>query len=204
MKKNILEKFKQYIFTCIGAALTGFAVSLLFTPNKIVCGGLAGISTILYQTFKVAPGKTYAVTNVVLLVLAERILGKSFVLKTILGAGMVTLFVHLFSYLPTITDNAFMAAIFGGTIQGLGMGIAFAAGASTGGMDILGRISQHFLPRIPIGKWMLIINGAVLLISLIVFKDIRVVLLSLLSLFLSTTCVDFVIKKVKCRQGVKI
>ena len=77
-----------------------------------------------------APGLTYAIINIALLIIGAKILGKNFTLKTLIGAGMISLFVQLFSYLPPITDNVFLAAFFGGTLYGLGIGIAFAAGAS--------------------------------------------------------------------------
>ena len=73
-----MNKIKSFFYTVIGTALTGFAVSTLLTPNKIVCGGVSGISTILYQTFKLAPGLTYAVINIVLLVAGMKFLGKEF------------------------------------------------------------------------------------------------------------------------------
>ena len=76
MKKKILEKIKQYILTVIGTALTGFAVSTLLTLNKIVCGGVSGVSTILYQTLDIAPGLTFALINIILLLFGIKILGK--------------------------------------------------------------------------------------------------------------------------------
>jgi len=190
-----MEKIKSIIYTILGTALTGFAVSTLLTPNKIVCGGVSGISTILYQTFNMAPGLTYAVINIALLIIGAKILGKNFILKTLIGAGMISLFVQLFSYLPPITDNVFLAAFFGGTLYGLGIGIAFASGASTGGTDILSRIIQHFLPQFPIGKLLLVVDGLVITASLFVFKDTELVLFGVFSLFFSTFCVDWLIRK---------
>ncbi len=190
-----MEKIKSIIYTILGTALTGFAVSTLLTPNKIVCGGVSGISTILYQTLNIAPGLTYAIINIALLIIGAKILGKNFTLKTLIGAGMISLFVQLFSYLPPITDNVFLAAFFGGTLYGLGIGIAFAAGASTGGTDILSRIIQHFLPQFPIGKLLLAVDGAVITTSLIIFKNTELALFGIFALFFSTFCVDWLISK---------
>ena len=149
----------------------------------------------MYQTLKIAPGLTYAVINIILLVVGMRVLGKSFAIKTLLGAGLISLFVQLFSYLPPITDNVFLAAFFGGTLYGLGIGIAFAAGASTGGTDILGRIIQYFLPQFPIGKLLLVVDGLVIGASLVVFRNTELVLFGIFSLFFSTFCVDWLIRK---------
>jgi len=190
-----MNRIKSIFYTVIGTALTGFAVSTLLTPNKIVCGGVSGISTILYQTFKLAPGLTYAVINIVLLLVGMKFLGKEFTIKTLIGSGLISLFVQVFSYLPPITDNVFLAAFFGGTLYGLGIGIAFASGASTGGTDILSRIIQYFLPQFPIGKLLLAVDGVVITASLLVFKDTELVLFGVFALFFSTFCVDWLIRK---------
>ena len=190
-----MERLKSFIYTILGTAITAFAVSTLLTPNKIVCGGVSGVSTILYQTLNIAPGLTYAIINIVLLIVGIKILGKEFTIKTLFGSGVLSLFVQLFSYLPPITDNVFLAAFFGGTLYGLGIGIAFASGASTGGTDILSRIIQYFLPQFPIGKLLLAVDGVVIMASLLVFKDTELVLFGVFALFFSTFCVDWLIRK---------
>lgn len=190
-----MKRLKSFIYTILGTAITAFAVSTLLTPNKIVCGGVSGVSTILYQTLNIAPGLTYAIINIVLLIVGIKILGKEFTIKTLFGSGVLSLFVQLFSYLPPITDNVFLAAFFGGTLYGLGIGIAFASGASTGGTDILSRIIQYFLPQFPIGKLLLAVDGVVITASLLVFKDTELVLFGVFALFFSTFCVDWLIRK---------
>jgi len=194
-KGDIMKRLKSFIYTILGTAITAFAVSTLLTPNKIVCGGVSGVSTILYQTLNIAPGLTYAIINIVLLIVGIKILGKEFTIKTLFGSGVLSLFVQLFSYLPPITDNVFLAAFFGGTLYGLGIGIAFASGASTGGTDILSRIIQYFLPQFSIGKLLLAVDGVVITASLLVFKDTELVLFGVFALFFSTFCVDWLIRK---------
>ena len=190
-----MKSSKSFIYTILGTAITAFAVSTLLTPNKIVCGGVSGVSTILYQTLSIPPGLTYAIINIVLLIAGIKILGKEFTIKTLFGSGVLSGFVQLFSYLPPITDNIFLAAFFGGTLYGLGIGIAFASGASTGGTDILSRIIQYFLPQFPIGKLLLAVDGVVITASLLVFKDTELVLFGIFALFFSTFCVDWLIRK---------
>ena len=191
----MIEKFKSLLYTIIGTAITGFSISTLLTPNKIVCGGVSGISTILYQSKGIPPGLTFAVINIVLLGIGVKLLGKSFTVKTLFGAGMLSLFVQVFSYLPAITDNIFLASFFGGTLYGIGIGIAFISGASTGGTDILSRIVQYFFPQFHIGKLLLTIDGLVIVASLIVFRNTELVLFGVFSLYFSTFCVDWLIQK---------
>jgi len=190
-----MNKWQSFLYTVFGTLVTAFAISTLLTPNAIVCGGVSGVSTILYQTFRFAPGVTFAVINVVLLVAGIAVLGKHFVLKTLLGAGLLSGFVQLFSYIPPITDNPFLATVFGGVLYGLGIGMALAAGASTGGTDILGRLVQHFLPRFPIGKLLWVIDGCVIGASWAVFRNTELVLFGVLALFVSTFVIDWWIRK---------
>lgn len=190
-----MNKLKSLLYTVLGTALTGFAVSTLLTPNKIVCGGVSGISTILYQTLNIAPGITFAVINILLLLMGLKILGREFTVKTVIGSGLLSLFVQLFSYLPAVTDNIFLASFFGGTLYGFGIGIAFASGASTGGTDILSRLIQHHFPQLPIGKLLMAVDSLVIAASLIVFKDTELVLFGIFALFFSTFAVDWLIKK---------
>ena len=190
-----MKKIKEILLTVFGTMITAAAISLLLTPNKIVCGGMSGVSTILYHTFAFPPGITFGVLNVVLLALGLKVLGMSFTLKTLFGAGTLTLFVQIFSYLPPLTTDVFLASINGGVLYGVGIGIAFVAGASTGGTDILGRLVQHKFPQMPIGKLLLIIDGIVIIASLLVFKRVDLTLLGIIALFVSTYAVDFLMAK---------
>ena len=195
MKNTILKTAKELLITTAGVAITGFSVATILTPNKLVLGGATGIATILYHSFNVPQGLTVALVNAVLLILCVRVLGKQFALRTIFGAGVLSLFIQLFSYLPPITDNIILAALFGGMIYGLGIGIAFSAESSTGGMDIVGRLIQHYYPHFPVGKILQSVNGVILAASYLVFRDTELILFSILSLFISTFTIDWFISK---------
>lgn len=197
-----MTKWKSFFYTLLGTMLTGFSVSTLLTPNKIVCGGVSGVATILYQTLGLAPGLTFAVINVLLLLCGAKVLGKAFTLKTLLGAGLLSAFVQLFSYLSPITNHVVLASLFGGVLYGLGIGMAFAAGASTGGTDIVGRLFQRGIPRFPIGKALRIVDGAIIAASWVVFQNTELVLFGVLALFISTFTVDWWIRKLNLSRMV--
>lgn len=193
--KKTKEKLKQIAYTIVGNVLTAFAISTLLTPNQIVLGGVSGISTILYYVADMPLSVTFGAINIVLLLLGIWFLGLEFTVKTLVGAGILTFFVEIFSHVPSLTDNVFLATLFGGVLYGVGCAIAFVAGASTGGTDILSRIAQHFVKFLPIGKILLIINCVVILSSLLVFKDIELVMFGILALFVSSFSIDWVIQK---------
>lgn len=188
-------KRKEMLFTILGAAITSFAVSVLLTPNKIVCGGGGGLSTILYQTFSIPPGLTLVIFNAVLLIAGIRILGREFFLNTVIGAGFLALFVQLFSYVPPLTDNLVLASVFGGVLYGAGLGIVFVMGATTGGTDILGRLIQYKFPHFPVGKLLLFVDGLIILLSLVAFKNVELVLFGIITLFISTYTIDWLIRR---------
>lgn len=190
-----MNKLKSILLTVFGTMLTGFAVGAFLTPNKIVGGGASGIATLLYHTIGLEPGLGFFLINVALLILGIAVLGKVFIAKTLLGITLLSAFVQLFSNFPIITENVLLAPIFGGVLYGIGIGLAFAAGASTGGTDIIGRVIQVKFPHIPIGKLLLAVDGIIIAVSMFIFRDIELLLYGIIALFLSTWAIDFVISK---------
>lgn len=190
-----MKKMKSVLFTIFGTMITGFAIGAFLTPNKVVGGGASGISTILYHTFGIQPGLSFFLINIVFLLLGLTVLGKKFILKTLLGITLLSLFTQIFSFFPIYTENLILATVFGGILYGFGIGMSFAAGASTGGTDIIGRIIQTKVPYMPIGKMLLIVDGIIIIISFFVFRDIELILFGVLTLFVSSYSIDLIISK---------
>lgn len=188
-------KLKKYIAILLGTILTGFAISGFYTPNKIVSGGVSGISTILYHTLSIPTGISFAVINITLLALSLKVLGFKFVRDTIVGSMLVSLFVQLFSYVPPVTENVVLAAVFGAVCYGLGIGLTLIGGASTGGTDIISRLFQVPFPHIKVGTLLMVIDSVVIGISLIVFKDIDLMLFGIAALFVATLSINILIAK---------
>lgn len=193
--EKIKTGVKQYIKILLGIMLAAFAISVFYVPNKIVNGGVSGLSTIIYHTFNVPVSISFAVINLALLTIAFKFIGRRFVINSLIGAGLLSLFVQIFSYIPPMTDNLLLATIFGAIFYGFGIGLALIEGASTGGTDILGRLVQHFFPHMKIGKLLLVIDSVVIATSLIVFRNSELVLFGIIALFLSTYSIDLLIRK---------
>lgn len=190
-----MSKFKSMLLTVIGTMITGFGVGVFLTPNKIVGGGATGLSTLLYHTLGFEPGISFFVINIIFLVLGLKVLGKDFVFKTLVGTFCISIFVQIFSYIKVPVSNLTLVTLYGGALYGIGIGLSFAAGASTGGTDILGRIIQTKFSHIPIGKLLLFVDGVIITISLIIFKDVELVLYGITALLISSYTIDFVISK---------
>lgn len=195
MKNISKDSLKNTILFIIGPIITAFGISVFYLPNKVVSGGVSGISTILYHLAKIPPGLSFALINGFFLLLSFKYIGKGFVFKTVIGAASVSLFVQVFSMLPPMTNDIVLASIFGSLIYGFGIGLTFLSGGSTGGTDILSRLLQHFFPHIKIGKLLLAVDAAVILSALIAFRQIDLTLWGIVALFISTFAVDWLIQK---------
>ena len=190
-----MNKKKSILLTLLGTMITGFAIGSFLTPNVIIGGGASGISTILYHKLGISPGLSFFVINIVFLIAGLKVLGKEFVVKTLLGITLLSVFTEIFNHFPIEVSNLILAVLFGGALYGIGIGIAFAAGASTGGTDIVGRIIQTKFPTVPIGRMLLIVDGVIILVSLLIFKSIELVLFGVLALLISSYSIDLIISK---------
>ncbi len=190
-----MTKAKSVIFTIIGTMITAMGIGMFLTPNMIVGGGASGLATILFYTIRLQPGIGFFAINLVFLAIGFKVLGKEFVLKTLFGTFILSVFVEVFTLVPIHTENTMLATIFGGVLYGVGIGLAFAAGASTGGTDILGRILQSKFSFLPIGKLLLFVDGIIILVSLIIFKNLELTLYGIIALFISSYTIDLVISK---------
>ena len=196
MKKNTaLNYLKTFFIYAFGATIAAAGSTIFYLPNKIVGGGVSGISTMLYHFTEIPPGVSFAVINVALLLIGWKILGTRFVLQTGICSGMFSLMAQVFTYCPSVTTDRLLAAVFGAVLYGFGLGIIFVAGASSGGTAILGRILQYFLPQMPIGKLLLVVDGIIIGVSLVLFKQVDLALYGIIALFISTFAIDFLIRK---------
>ena len=190
-----MKRIRSYLINFLGVILAAFGIGMFSVPNKIVSGGVSGISTILYYNFNIPAGISYYAINILLLVIGVKKLSKKFIIRTLVSSGLVSLFIDLFSNLPPITDDIILASFFGGVIFGIGMGLTLIEDSSTGGTDILGRIIQNQYPYVQIGKILMIIDLIIILFSFLTFRNADITLYGIMSLYLSTTAVDLLMHK---------
>lgn len=194
-KSKVLSYLKTFLIYVAGATIAAAGSTIFYLPNKIVGGGVSGISTMLYHFTSIPPGVSFAVINVTLLLIGWKILGTKFVVKTGICSGIFSIMAQVFTVVPTVTDDIVLATIFGSILYGFGLGVIFAVGASSGGTDILGRILQYFMPHMPIGKLLLVVDGIIIGVSLVLFGKIDLALYGVIALLISTFVIDFLIRK---------
>ena len=158
----------HYLYVMVGCFLTAFAFNVFFAPNNLVTGGVSGVSIIMKNVFGIPTSTFIAITYVVLLVLSYIILGKETTRNSAIGSILYPLFVYLTEDMGTLiqfnVDNILLVAIFGALINGIGAGIVFKYGFSTGGSDIICQmISKVF--KITLGDAVRIVNIIIIVSS---------------------------------------
>lgn len=162
------DRIKRYTFLVVGCFLTAVAFNLFFEPYSLVTGGVSGISIIINKVFGVSTTTFIVISYIFLLILSYFVLGKDDTKHTLMGSILYPLFVYLTRNIGTVinfnVDNMLLVVLFGAVIHGLGSGLTFKYGFSTGGSDIIVQILAKEL-KISIGDAikfnnMLIILGA--------------------------------------------
>ena len=197
MKKVIKQKIrvKELIEFIIGCFLVALAFNLFMSPNNLVAGGVSGFSLILKHFFGLNPSTIISVANILLIILSFLVLGKEKTKMTILGSILFPIFVslteHLSTYISFKESEMILIAVFGGVLQGLGAGLIFRAGYSTGGTDILNMIVSKIF-KISLGNSMFFTDGTIIVIGAFVF-GFNHLMYSLIILYLISTLTDKVV-----------
>lgn len=188
--KRFLSLALDLLFTVLGSALVALALSVFTIPNDIAPGGVSGLSTALAHITPIRVSVWSLLLNIPLLICAWRILGLRSLVMTLLSTVLLSVFIELTSLLPPYTNNVLLSAVFGGTISGLGIGLLFLRGISTGGTDLLTLLLRPVLPNIPSGTLLMIVDAAVVAIAVCVFRDIEVALYSTIAIVVTSKVID--------------
>ena len=192
---DYLKTFKKYIIIALGSFLFALSVNLFMLPFKIVSGGLSGIATIFYYLFGVSTSVTVGLSDLIIIAFALKAFGKEFVTDSMVAIIIIPIFLSLTEKLPPVTNDIFIGAVFGGVLLGAGIGIAFSQGGTTGGVDILSRMSQKKYPHLSIGILMTILDLIIIGFSVITIGNLNLAFYGIISLVISTMVIDTIIRK---------
>ncbi|WP_420843746.1 YitT family protein [Listeria costaricensis] len=184
------QKVIEYVYVVLGAAIIALAFNVLLLPNHIASGGVSGISTIVNYLTGWTPAFIQWALNIPLFIAGVFFLGYQFGIKTFIGTMTVPLFVYLTQGLKPWTTEPLVAALFGGVLVGIGLGIVFRGKASTGGTDVVAQI-LHRYTHLSLGICVALIDGFVVISAMFVF-DIESGLYALIGLFATSKTIDLV------------
>ena len=166
--KTRLIRYSQFI---IGLLLVSVAFNAFILPNDIVYG-VSGIGVILNKTLNISPSLVILIGGIALLILSFIVLGKEKTKNSIVGSLLYPVFVELTSWIVKYIDlgstETVVVVLFGAVISGVGFGLIFKSGFTTGGTDILNQIVSE-KAKVSIGKSMIFTDGVIIVSSLFVF-----------------------------------
>lgn len=195
----------KYIGITTAVALMAASINLFLQPNGFAPGGVSGISIILNQATNgfVPVWLANLALNIPIFVAGVLVLGKTFGAKSLYGILSLSFFIWLIPSIDT-TSDLLLASIFGGLIMGLGVGIVFLSGGTTGGSDTLGLLLNKKFPGIGISKFMLMIDSVVVIGSGIVTKSLETPLYSIIVLYISSRVIDMLLNGLGYAKAVHI
>ena len=171
-RTNLFTSIKDYLFIILGLLLYGFGFTAFILPHEIVIGGLSGVGTLVYFATKglIPVAVTQYACNLILLAFAFKIVGKTFVFRTIFGATVISVSIGIFEAIfmhlshPLIPDIS-MSAILGAILCGLGVGLCFVHNGSSGGTDIVAAMVSK-VSNVSIGRTMIFCDMLIVTLSI--------------------------------------
>lgn len=183
---------REYFIIILGGLIYSVGLNAFLVANHLAEGGFVGISVLLLYRLHIAIGVSFLIMNLPLLWIAWRKFGHQFVIKTTLGVLSVSLFSWLTVHWQVDAHDKLLAALYAGVITGLGLGLIFRAGGTTGGADIIARLIRQ-ARGIAMGRLLFIIDVIVIgLVALMIGYETA--MYSLVALFVSSRVIDFVIE----------
>lgn len=183
-KKALKERFVDYIFITLGSLIFAVGISLFLDPNNLAPGGVSGIAIIINHFIQpVNVGVIIVILNIPIMIIGVVKFGFRFLISSIYAVAVSSAAMEILSRtVGAVTDDKLLAAVAGGALQAIGIGMVFRAGATTGGTDIIVRVLRQKFRYLKTGTLFMFIDGVIIVVSGIVFKDLNVALYAALSL----------------------
>jgi uncharacterized membrane-anchored protein YitT (DUF2179 family) len=218
--KKAVRVIKDYIWIIIGSLITAAALNIFLVPYKIAPGGVSGIATVVYYLSggRFMVGATMFVLNVPLFLLGFKFIGKRFVFKTLFSAVFLSAAIDISEpYTSGIVKNIISSrdgyqvspdlllySLFGGVFLGMGLGLVFKSGATTGGTDLAARVVHHFFSHYTMGTLILIIDSLVITLAAVAFESILFGMYAAVALYISSKVIDAILEGVNYAKSVYI
>ena len=195
MKHTLCHYAKSYAIITLGSLLYSLAYNIFYAPNLVAMGGLTGLGQVLNAVIPVLPvGTTVFVMNVPLFFLGWKFIGGHLLVSSLyamtLSSFAIDLMDMVYQFQPM---DPMLASIFGGVLLGLGIGLVFSKGATTGGTDLIARLLKLKFAWLPMGTLVLIPDFIVIALAAIAFGKVESALYGIVSLFISTKVMDTVL-----------
>lgn len=195
---KIFKDFKAYSVITLGLFINAIGWTAFLIPAEITGGGITGVATVIFYATKIPVWIPYLIINSVLILISIKILGKSFGIKTIFATATLSLFFYILQGIivePIVSEN-FMSSVIGGILAGVGVGIVFSQGGSTGGTDIIAMIINKYRNISP-GKVILYADVIIISSSFLIFKSIEKIVYGYVTMAVTAYAIDLILTGAK-------
>ena len=194
--KHVEEQFNfkkiltEILVTIIGALIMAIGVAQFLLPNQLSSGGITGAATIMYYLLKIPMGIAIVLLNIPLFLMSIFKIGKTFFIKSIIGTIAISVFIDIFDKFKPLTNDRFLACIYGGIIIGIGTAIILKVNSSTGGSDMISYFAKIYKPSMKTGNIIIIIDVVIVALNVLFFKEIEIGLYSAIAIYLMGKMID--------------
>ncbi|WP_350344155.1 YitT family protein [Proteinivorax tanatarense] len=185
-----MRTVKEYAIIVLGCLITAISLNALLIPNQIAAGGVSGFATVLFYLVNVPVSLTLVLVNIPLFITGLIYLGKKFGLRTLVGTAVLALMVELTTNMTTWTQDPLLAALYGGVLSGLGLGLVFRQRGTTGGTDLAAQLLHKFT-GLTVGQGLLGIDFLVIALAAIAFGP-ELAMYGLIALLATSKVIDLV------------
>lgn len=192
---NLRSKARAAAILLISSVMFAIALNVFLLPSEIVSGGFSGIAIILNILFNFPIGFTVILLNIPFLTANAIIYGKEYIKRAFVGVMLTGTMSELLSHLGAMTQNRIVNAAFGGALIGAAMGLIFSLGYTTGGTDLAATLIRIKYKNLKLGTAIFLCDFAIIAAALAVTGDIYGVVLAVISVFIQTVVINFIMKR---------
>lgn len=192
--RTLWQKFGWIAATIVGSTVFALGFSLFLQPNEMNPGGISGLAMAAVELLGFgSTGSLSILINLPLFILGGLKIGKRFFAGSLLGMLLSSVLIDAFAVIPFTKTEPLVAALYGGVLCGLGLGVVFISGTSTGGSDILVRLLKLRYRNVPIGRISMSFDAVVVVLTGLVFRDVSKALYTGITVFVCGQVVDAVV-----------
>lgn len=190
-----MKKYKSYLYLILGCMIVATSFTIFLKPNSFVTGGVSGLSIVINHYFPIDTSLFILIVSIILLIISYFTLGREKTFNSILGSILFPILIKvmelIFNYFPLDIDNLLLMSVFAGVLNGIGIGLVYKAGFTTGGTDIICLIVAKYM-KLTIGTSILVTEIIIILLGGLAF-GINNLLYALIILILASKISDRVL-----------
>ena len=202
VRHSAKEVMLDFIFMLVGSIIYSVGINGFTAPNNIAPGGVTGVATMLNYLLDTPIGTVVFLINIPSIAWAGIEIGYKLVAKTMLAIVLNSVAIDMLAaFVPAYHGDALIITLIGGVCEGVGLGLVFVRGATTGGTDMIARLLNRRLRHLSMGKLMLAVDGCIILISAFVFQSMESAVYACIVVFVSTNIIDAILYGVDSGNG---